>query len=103
LKQSNRVSGTATFIEKNGKVTLCISRFKTRSSRYSYSKNQIVLPTEVPLEDIGTQPLRNTENGVLANIIGDIGNFTADASGNATITLTTDEWNIGSEIQQKTF
>jgi hypothetical protein len=30
-------------------------------------------------EDIGTQPLRNTENGVLANIIKEIGNFTADA------------------------
>jgi Cu-Zn family superoxide dismutase len=41
-----------------------------------------------------------TENGVLANTKGDIGNFTADASGNGTI-LTTDEWNIGSEIQQK--
>jgi Cu-Zn family superoxide dismutase len=27
---------------------------------------------------------------------GDIGNFTADANGNGTITLTTDEWNIGS-------
>jgi hypothetical protein len=34
-------------------------------------KNQIVqLPTEVPLEDIGT--FRNTENGVLANIIKEI-------------------------------
>jgi Cu-Zn family superoxide dismutase len=32
---------------------------------------------------------------VLANT-GDIGNFTADANGNGTITLTTDEWNIGS-------
>jgi hypothetical protein len=29
-------------------------------------------------------------------ISGDIGNFTADANGNGTITLTTDEWNIGS-------
>jgi Cu/Zn superoxide dismutase len=27
---------------------------------------------------------------------GDIGNFTADANGNGTISLTTDEWNIGS-------
>ena len=27
---------------------------------------------------------------------GDIGNFTADAKGNGTITMTTDEWNIGS-------
>jgi Cu-Zn family superoxide dismutase len=30
------------------------------------------------------------------NTKGDIGNFTADANGNGTITLTTDEWNIGS-------
>jgi hypothetical protein len=36
-------------------------------------KNQIVqLPTEVPLEDIGTQPLRNTEKMGLANIIKEI-------------------------------
>jgi hypothetical protein len=51
-------------------------------------KNQIVqLPTEVPLEDIGTQPLRNTEKmGVGEYHKGDIGNFTADASGNGTIT-----------------
>jgi hypothetical protein len=27
---------------------------------------------------------------------GYIGNFTADANGNGTISLTTDEWNIGS-------
>jgi Cu-Zn family superoxide dismutase len=30
------------------------------------------------------------------NTKGDIGNFTADANGNGTITLTTEEWNIGS-------
>jgi hypothetical protein len=39
---------------------------------FIFMKNQIVqLPTEVPLEDIG-KPLRNTENGVLANIIKEI-------------------------------
>jgi Cu-Zn family superoxide dismutase len=37
-----------------------------------------------------------TENGVAEYHKGDIGNFTADANGNGTISLTTDEWNIGS-------
>ena len=32
---------------------------------------------------------------------GDIGNFTADAKGNGTITMTTDEWNIGSGDSMK--
>jgi Cu-Zn family superoxide dismutase len=32
---------------------------------------------------------------------GDIGNFTADANGNGTITLTTDEWNIGSDPKKR--
>jgi Cu-Zn family superoxide dismutase len=57
-------------------------------------KNQIVqLPTEV--EGHWNPTFKKHGNGVLANI-GDIGNFTADANGNGTITLTTDEWNIGS-------
>jgi Cu-Zn family superoxide dismutase len=42
------------------------------------------------------QPLETRKWGVGEYHKGDIGNFTADANGNGTITLTTDEWNIGS-------
>jgi Cu-Zn family superoxide dismutase len=34
---------------------------------------------------------------------GYIGNFTADANGNGTISLTTDEWNIGSGDPMKRY
>jgi Cu-Zn family superoxide dismutase len=58
-------------------------------------KNQIVqLPTE-PLEDKSNLK-KHGKWGVGEYHKGDIGNFTADANGNGTITLTTDEWNIGS-------
>jgi hypothetical protein len=65
-------------------------------------KNLIVQQQmEAQLEDIEPY-LKNTENGVYCEYHkGDIG--TLDANGNGTITLTTDEWNIGSEIPQKIF
>jgi Cu-Zn family superoxide dismutase len=55
----------------------------------------------VPLEDIGTFK-KHGKWGVGEYHKGDIGNFT-DADGNGTITLTTDEWNIGSGDPTKTF
>jgi Cu-Zn family superoxide dismutase len=39
------------------------------------------------------QPLKHGKMGCCEYHKGDIGNFTADANGNGTITLTTDEWN----------
>jgi Cu/Zn superoxide dismutase len=45
-------------------------------------KNQIVQPDGSSAGGHWNPTLRNTENGVLANIKGDIGNFTADANGN---------------------
>jgi Cu/Zn superoxide dismutase len=54
-------------------------------------------------EDIESY-LKSTVNvGVGEHHKGDIGNFTADANGNGTITMTTDQWDIDQEIQLKIF
>jgi hypothetical protein len=48
--------------------------------------------------DIGTKK-KTTENGLLLNTTKGILVILHDANGNGTISLTTDEWNIGSPTQ----
>src|SRR5690606_1095208 len=98
------VSGTASFIEKNGKVTFtanlkgmtpgvhaihihekaeCSGDFKSAGGHWN--------PTFI----------KHGKWGNTTHHKGDIGNFTVDASGNGTISLTTDEWCIGCNDETK--
>jgi Cu-Zn family superoxide dismutase len=103
-KSNSTVSGTATFIEKNGKVTFVakLAGLKPGVHIHIHEKSDCSAADEVPLEDIGTNFKKHGKWGVGEYHKGDIGNFTADANGNGTI-LTTDEWNIGSGDPTKEF
>jgi Cu-Zn family superoxide dismutase len=98
-KSNSTVSGTATFTEKNGKVTFVakvaglqpgvhaihIHEKSDCSAADGSSAGGHWNPTFKKHGKWGSEEYHK----------GDIGNFTADAKGNGTITLTTDEWCIG--------
>lgn len=98
-KSNSTVSGTATFTEKNGKVTFVakvaglqpgvhaihIHEKSDCSSADGSSAGGHWNPTFKKHGKWGTGEYHK----------GDIGNFTADSKGNGTITLTTDEWCVG--------
>jgi Cu-Zn family superoxide dismutase len=69
------------FYEKNGKVAK-ISRFKTERI-YIHEKSDCSLPTQVPGH---WNPTFKKHKWGVEYHKGDIGNFTADANGNGTIT-----------------
>jgi len=99
-KSNSNVAGTATFIEKNGKVTFVakLSGLKPGVHAIHIHEKSDCSAADGSSAGGHWNPTfkKHGKWGVGEYHKGDIGNFTADANGNGTISLTTDEWNIGS-------
>lgn len=99
-KSNSKVSGTATFIEKNGKVAFTAKLAGLVPGVHAIHIHEKSDCSAADGSSAGGHwnPTfkKHGKWGVGEYHKGDIGNFTADANGNGTITLTTDEWNIGS-------
>ena len=100
-KSSSSVTGTATFTEKNSKVT-----FVARLSGLTPGIHAIHIHEKSDCTAADGSSAGGHWNptfkkhgkwGVGEYHRGDIGNFIADEKGNGTITLTTDQWAIGGE------
>ncbi len=98
-KSNSTVSGTATFIEKNGTVT-----FQAKLSGLKPGVHAIHIHEKSDCSAADASSAGGHWNPTFKKHgkwaegeyhKGDIGNFTADENGNGTITLITDEWCIG--------
>jgi len=98
-KSGSNVSGTATFVEKNGFVT-----FEAKISGLKPGVHGIHIHEKADCSSAdaasagGHWNPTHVKHGKWTDAEhhkGDIGNFTADENGNGTITLKTDEWCIG--------
>jgi len=98
-KSGSTVTGTATFTEKNGFVS-----FEAKISGIKPGEHGIHIHEKADCSagDAtsagGHWNPTHVKHGKWSDAEhhkGDIGNFTADADGNATVTLKTDEWCIG--------
>lgn len=104
-KSKSSVTGTATFIEKNGKVN-----FEAKISGLSPGVHAIHIheKADCTAEDGSSagghwNPTfkKHGKWGESEHHKGDIGNFTADENGNGSITMTTDQWCIGCADETK--
>jgi Cu-Zn family superoxide dismutase len=92
------VSGTASFIEKNGKVTFTANlKGMTPGVHAIHIHENAECSGDFKSAGGHWNPTfkKHGKWGDTEHHKGDIGNFTVDASGNGTISLTTDEWCIG--------
>jgi superoxide dismutase, Cu-Zn family len=98
-KSNSTVSGTATFTEKNGKVTFVAKVAGLQPGLHAIHIHEKSDCTAADGSSAGGHwnPTfkKHGKWGSAEYHKGDIGNFTADAKGNGTITLTTDEWCVG--------
>ncbi|QSB28495.1 superoxide dismutase family protein [Flavobacterium sp. CLA17] len=98
-KSNSTVSGTATFTEKNGKVTFVAKMAGLQPGVHAIHIHEKSDCTAADGSSAGGHwnPTfkKHGKWGSAEYHKGDIGNFTADAQGNGTITLTTDEWCVG--------
>ena len=98
-KSKSTVSGTATFIEKDGKVTFTATLAGLKPGVHAIHIHEKADCSAADGSSAGGHWNPTFKNhgrwGSGQYHRGDIGNFTADASGNGTISLTTDEWCIG--------
>jgi len=104
-KSGSNVTGTATFVEKNGKVTFTakISGLKPGIHAIHIHEKSDCSAADGSSAGGHWNPTfkKHGKWGEGEHHKGDIGNFTADEKGNGTITLTTDEWSIGGEDPTK--
>jgi len=104
-KSSSTVSGTATFIEQNGKVTFTANIAGLKPGVHAihiHEKSDCSAPDASSAGGHWNPTFQNHGRwGQGQYHKGDIGNFTADASGNGTISLTTDQWCIGCDDKTK--
>ncbi len=98
-KSGSNVTGTATFSEKNGEVS-----FEAKLKGLTPGVHGIHIHEKADCSDVDAKSAGGHWNPTfkkhgkfsdLEHHKGDIGNFTADANGNATVTLKTSEWCIG--------
>ncbi len=98
-KSNSTVSGTASFIEKNGKVTFeaKISGLKPGIHAIHIHEKSDCSAADGSSAGGHWNPTfkKHGKWGAGEYHKGDIGNFTADENGNGIITLTTNEWCIG--------
>jgi Cu-Zn family superoxide dismutase len=98
-KSNSTVSGTATFTEKNEKVTFVAKMAGLQPGVHAIHIHEKSDCSAADGSSAGGHwnPTfkKHGKWGSAEYHKGDIGNFTADAKGNGTITLTTDEWCIG--------
>jgi Cu-Zn family superoxide dismutase len=99
-KSNSNVSGTATFIEKNGKVSFIAKLSGLTPGTHAIHIHEKSDCTAADGSSAGGHWNPTFKNhgkwGIGDYHKGDIGNFIADKDGNGTISMTTDEWNIGS-------
>ncbi|MBF4469860.1 MULTISPECIES: superoxide dismutase family protein [Flavobacterium] len=104
-KSNSNVTGTATFTEKNGKVTFTakISGLKPGIHAIHIHEKSDCSAADGSSAGGHWNPTfkKHGKWGDAEHHKGDIGNFTADEKGNGTITFTTDEWSIGGEDATK--
>ncbi len=104
-KSNSKVSGTATFTEKNGKVTLVAKVAGLNPGVHAIHIHEKADCSSADAVSAGGHwnPTfkKHGKWGEGEHHKGDIGNFTADADGNSTITFSTDEWCIGCEDATK--
>lgn len=104
-KSNSTVTGTATFTEKNGKVTFVAKMAGLQPGVHAIHIHEKSDCTAADGSSAGGHwnPTfkKHGKWGVGEYHKGDIGNFTADANGNGTISLTTDEWAIGGDDETK--
>lgn len=104
-KSNSNVTGTATFIEKNGKVTFVAQIAGLQPGVHAIHIHEKSDCSAADGSSAGGHwnPTfkKHGKWGDAEHHKGDIGNFTADEKGNGTITFTTDEWTIGGEDATK--
>jgi Cu-Zn family superoxide dismutase len=104
-KSNSKVTGTATFTEKNGKVTFVakISGLQPGIHAIHIHEKSDCSAADGSSAGGHWNPTfkKHGKWGEGEHHKGDIGNFIADDKGNGTITLTTDEWSIGGEDATK--
>jgi Cu-Zn family superoxide dismutase len=98
-KSGSNVTGTASFIEKKGTVTFVAKLSGLKPGVHAihiHEKSDCSSPDGKSTGGHWNPTFKNHGKwGSESYHKGDIGNFTADANGNGTITLTTNEWCIG--------
>lgn len=98
-KSNSTVTGTASFVEKNGKVTFVAKIAGLQPGIHAIHIHEKSDCSAADGSSAGGHwnPTfkKHGKWGVGEYHKGDIGNFIADEKGNGTITLTTDEWCIG--------
>ncbi|MCW2119718.1 superoxide dismutase family protein [Flavobacterium sp. 7A] len=99
-KSGSNVAGTATFVEKDGEVTL-EAHFTGLTpgihAIHIHEKSDCSAADGTSTGGHWNPTFKNHGKwGVGQYHKGDIGNFIADKNGNGSIKFTTDEWNIGS-------
>lgn len=104
-KSNSTVKGSATFIEKSGKVTFVANLSGLNPGIHAIHIHEKADCTAADGSSAGGHwnPTfkKHGKWGEAEYHRGDIGNFTADEKGNGTITLTTDEWCIGCADETK--
>ena len=104
-KSNSTVSGTATFTEKNGKVTFVAKLSGLKPGIHAIHIHEKSDCTAADGSSAGGHwnPTfkKHGQWGVGEYHRGDIGNFIADENGNGSITLTTDQWSIGGDDETK--
>jgi Cu-Zn family superoxide dismutase len=104
-KSNSTVSGTATFTEKNGKVTFTAKVAGLQPGVHAIHIHEKSDCSAADGSSAGGHwnPTfkKHGKWGIGEYHKGDIGNFTADEKGNGTISLTTNEWCIGCEDATK--
>jgi len=98
-KSSSTVSGRASFVEQDGKVTFTATIAGLKPGTHAihiHEKSDCSAPDASSAGGHWNPTFKNHGRwGDGQYHKGDIGNFVADNSGNGTITLTTNEWCIG--------
>jgi len=104
-KSNSNVTGTATFTQKNGKVTFVakISGLQPGVHAIHIHEKSDCSAADGSSAGGHWNPTfkKHGKWGDAEYHRGDIGNFTADEKGNGTITFTTDEWSIGGDDPTK--
>jgi Cu-Zn family superoxide dismutase len=104
-KSNSTVTGNATFVEKNNKVTFVAKLSGLKPGIHAihiHEKSDCSAPDGTSAGGHWNPTFKNHGKwGVGEHHRGDIGNFIADEKGNGSITFTTDQWGIGCEDASK--
>jgi Cu-Zn family superoxide dismutase len=96
-KSDSKVSGTASFVEKNGQVVFVAKLSGLKPGAHAIHEKADCSSADGKSAGGHWNPTFKNHGkwGSASCHKGDIGNFIADKAGNGTITLTTSEWCIG--------